>query len=533
MSNPTTTPSPVDGSDQPDRKAASPPDAPTDITTPAASTPSLTSPPPAVTTTTTATVPPTSTTVPPTTTTAPPAATTGTTTRPTTTPTTSTPSPLAIDDRPPLQSSFRAGLLVAAFPGIVIALTATIGIYLVLVQSGTDEVSNQDRYTAVGIGILVGIVFVFANAYVFQHHTSPDHMNPRQYGELRERWTTLDAELGMVCPAPTGSETQKAACISALAHRNYIAEELAIPKDAKKSTGGRWALGSAFVDLWVRLHDAEASLFILQAREQVVANGLFDEHRLIGSDMKNHDLMLAQLRGAITVLGGKEYLVSATAAEDTGTPGTTPQSNSPPVSPESGARMVLSNIRRTINSIRDESRAGLLQTRNYLIWTGMVTLFVTYALLALAILMGASESTIVAALTFFLVGGLVGLFSQLRSTSSETVRSGEDDFGLALARLIYVPVLSGLAGIGGVLVMTMLYPSLGVPLDVSTSAAGVSTPQLAEIFDLSRNGFGLLVAAVFGLTPDLLINRLQGQADQYKSKLAETGVETRGPTPPK
>ncbi len=57
-------------------------------------------------------------------------------------------------------------------------------------------------------------------------------------------------------------------------------------------------------------------------------------------------------------------------------------------------------------------------------------------------------------------------------------------------------------------------------------------PPLADIFNLAKNGFGLLIAAVFGLTPDLLINRLQGQADQYKTDLAQTSVETRGATPP-
>jgi hypothetical protein len=449
------------------------------------------------------------------------------------------PESLAIDDRPPRQSSFRAGLLISAFPAIVLAMVATIGVLLVLDKVGQDGLDEHDRFYAVGAGVLAGLVFVVANAALFRNHTSPDQMNPRQYGELRERWTTLNAQLGLVCPPTTNGETQTAACLSALAHRNYIAEELAIVKDAKKSTGPRWALGSGFIDLWVRLHDAEASLLVLQAREQVVANGLFDEQRLMDSEVPHGTLLLAQLRGAVTLLGGKEFLVSATAAEGTGATSTTapPTTPAPPGSPpaptEIDARLVLSNIRRTINGFRDESRAGLLETRNYLTWTGMITCLATYSLLILAILMDASRSTIVAAAAFFLVGGLVGLFSQLRSTSSESVRSGEDDFGLAQARLLYVPVLSGLAGIGGVLVMTMLYPALGVTLDVTAEPTTTTVPHLADIFNLSKNAFGLLIAAVFGLTPDLLINRLQGQADQYKAELAQTGVEMRTPPLPK
>jgi hypothetical protein len=44
-------------------------------------------------------------------------------------------------------------------------------------------------------------------------------------------------------------------------------------------------------------------------------------------------------------------------------------------------------------------------------------------------------------------------------------------------------------------------------------------PPLDNIFDLDKNLIGLLVAAVFGLTPGLLFDRLQQQADKYKADL--------------
>jgi hypothetical protein len=43
--------------------------------------------------------------------------------------------------------------------------------------------------------------------------------------------------------------------------------------------------------------------------------------------------------------------------------------------------------------------------------------------------------------------------------------------------------------------------------------------SLEDIFNLSKNLIGLLVAAVFGLTPGLLFERLQQQSDKYKSDL--------------
>jgi len=42
---------------------------------------------------------------------------------------------------------------------------------------------------------------------------------------------------------------------------------------------------------------------------------------------------------------------------------------------------------------------------------------------------------------------------------------------------------------------------------------------LEDIFDLHKNIIGLLMAAVFGLTQGLLFERLQQQAEKYKSDL--------------
>jgi hypothetical protein len=44
-------------------------------------------------------------------------------------------------------------------------------------------------------------------------------------------------------------------------------------------------------------------------------------------------------------------------------------------------------------------------------------------------------------------------------------------------------------------------------------------PNLEDIFDFKKNLIGLFVAAVFGLAPGLLFDRLQQQADRYKADL--------------
>jgi len=54
-------------------------------------------------------------------------------------------------------------------------------------------------------------------------------------------------------------------------------------------------------------------------------------------------------------------------------------------------------------------------------------------------------------------------------------------------------------------------------------------PSLGDIFDLRENLIGLLVAAVFGLAPGALFNRLQQQADRYNADLksSQPTEETR------
>jgi hypothetical protein len=196
------------------------------------------------------------------------------------------------------------------------------------------------------------------------------------------------------------------------------------------------------------------------------------------------------------------------------------------------ATQTLISVHKAIDDFRDQSRAGLARTRVHLIWAGLMTAVVAYILLALAILDDVPAYQIVAGAAFFLVGAVSGLIWQLRSSGSE-IRSGEDDFGLDQARLVYVPILSGLAGVGGVLVLAMLYPTLNVVPDTSSAAdVRADVPAISAIFDLNRNRFGLLVAAVFGLTPDLLINRLQGEADRYRRQLEASSVQTRADAPP-
>jgi len=103
-------------------------------------------------------------------------------------------------------------------------------------------------------------------------------------------------------------------------------------------------------------------------------------------------------------------------------------------------------------------------------------------------------------------------------------------------RLLYSPVLSGLAAVGGVVVVAMLHASLSGPIVTYSEAAvpgevvvaALEAPQLKLIFDLEANRFGVVLAAVFGLTPSLLVSRVQGLADRFQADLQSTTVQAGG-----
>jgi len=95
------------------------------------------------------------------------------------------------------------------------------------------------------------------------------------------------------------------------------------------------------------------------------------------------------------------------------------------------ARSALRDVRRTINEFRDGLWEGLVTLRNQLM-AGVST----YILLCFAIIAGASPESIMAAMAFYLVGALVGLFGRLYAESQ--TEKASNDYDLTLARIIFV-----------------------------------------------------------------------------------------------
>lgn len=395
----------------------------------------------------------------------------------------------------------------------------------------SDAHSPWANEFAVVIGILATVITAILYGIFSRDRFRPERANPWQYGELSARRDYLESGFNAYCQGTAATPAFQAACAEARAHLDHMALVLGPSHSQKSDAGGslsvaedpgqllsadKWILGTGFVELWQRLHATEAALFSQRPLAQRLSYGRQDVLRLSGCELATGGTLKLRLEEAILTL---EKIPD--------------DSNGARTPAEKRATEILISVHKTIDDYRDQSRAGLARTRVHLIWAGVMTAAVAYILLALAILDDVEPYQIIGGAAFFLVGAVTGLIWQLRRSNIE-LRSGEDDFGLDLARLIYVPVLSGLAGVGGVLLMSMLYPSLNfalaVPVDPNTTTP-VEIPPVDAIFDLNKNRFGLVMAAVFGLTPDLLINRLQGLADKYQTQLAATSPQTRSSEP--
>ena len=174
---------------------------------------------------------------------------------------------------------------------------------------------------------------------------------------------------------------------------------------------------------------------------------------------------------------------------------------------ENEARSALREIRRTLNEYRDNLWEGLIRSRNRLMMIITITGFITYILLCIPIVRNIDASYVVAATIFFLVGAIVGLFNRLYLETK--VDNAVNDFGLSMARVIATPLLSGLSAVSSVLIITMI------------AGATQNNLKLPDDFTsiYSINPWHILMAAIFGLAPGLLIGMLQQKAESYKSDI--------------
>jgi hypothetical protein len=429
----------------------------------------------------------------------------------------------------------------------LIAAMITVLVYVVPMRDPYRWVND----CAVPIGIVGGAVLWLLAAVPAQRSACARYANMASYDSIHARLRQLEARLGTFDAQPhakPGTLTEQvAACTNAYEEARSCSE--AIKEALHKDRALAWAQGTGYLNVWNLIYLAEEALIEIEPLSMVLAGALHDESRIEGSTIDNREALLDKVRAAVAVLAPQAvpYLdklpptprqacgaAVGTASLQTGAVLTVkgqvgraksefrrirtwstsrwphvmahPYRVHSPDQQGAYARAVLREVRYTIDKFRGLRWAGLVRARKARLATALVTGLTAYVLLAVAVTRHAPTTAIVAAVVFFLIGAIIGLFNRMYGEYGDD--TGVDDYGLSTARLILIPLISGLAAVGGVLVTTV-FSNIGTPPHL----------KLDAIFDLNSGPYGLLIAAAFGLAPGLLLSGLHQQADKYKADL--------------
>ena len=457
----------------------------------------------------------------------------------------------------------------------VIASSVTVGLYLTLPSSPVAFLGvspSSQWYTLVYSSFLAGIIWLLA-AIPCSYLSTVQNANPRNYSLLKSRLHQLKASLGMKDYAD-GAYEEINSIETAMEHAGFkdknlhqwdiVREAYACCIDVSRklykfSAGTTWIIGTGYNSAWTLLHHAEEAMYEVADVETLVRGAKHDFLAIEGSHMNRQDELLENVIQAVAVLKpealiyfkehqpGKssvalcQFIQRTQISKPSSADGNGSTKNV--VDPDAqanavaAARATLREVRSTLNDFRDNRWEGIVRQRSRLLKTIAATGIVTHVLLCITILTNASlnvaahkqftgmtpfQTGLMAATIFYMVGAIAGLF--VRFYSESRAAASIDDFGLSAIRLTALPLLSGLAGIGGVLVAVML-ATLGGPTLIGSSAEKVV--QLSTIFSLDPRL--LLTAAIFGVAPNLLIKGLQQKADEYATELkSSTAAGTQG-----
>jgi len=411
------------------------------------------------------------------------------------------------------------GLYTAAFIGTatlipVIATLASAALYIALPQFPWQKLS-----AALG-GTLLALFVWSLLALSYHRSTAIDRADAYSYNLLLIRLYRLEAWLDILDVDPRLSNKQVFAI-----GLNEVRTFVGAARRTFVQPSPSWMSAIGYVNLSRLLHRAEEALILIEPVDAVFVDASPEEINLENSTLENKDYYLMTLRRALKRLdpAAAIYLMMQPPLEPPSwqdfsfdpdpNPRPTLDASSQKESEEERkriksnesfnaemrARTMVREVKSSLNRSFDDQWEKLIRVRNHLLRMTILTGLVLYILTEIALISGIQVSTLLSATFFFLIGAAVGLFSRLYEQSQ--VDTSIDNIRLAVARLMAAPLFSGLAAIGGVLVTQKL-----------------ATPGSNNPFEV-LNVFNILIAATFGLAPNLFFNAIQRQADQYKTNL--------------
>lgn len=449
--------------------------------------------------------------------------------------------------------------LMPAVPAIGLVITA-LAFYGVTVWWLPGQPYNVLTFA---IGIVITIVLWLVAAIFYRSRTSAARANPRHFGPVMAWHSRFKQRCTAEEERMNGMTRTHGWWSARMALSDAEAACTAIDKAVEKP-GAQWVSQSAYLQLENYRHQAEEAWIECGPVEEVPKVALAAQRRLQGSRIANSDQLIQQLKVAVKSLGpaAQPYAVLMRAFPDEGTTATPDRSATRlgeegrgdgktsisgsmlseaalpiPEPVEIQARATVREVVSTINRYREGRFTKLVAARNQLLVAAALIGLATYLMATMAILWRWNTPTILpsgifwpdmflGAMTLYLFGASFGLLYRLYGES--TTKRAVDDYGLSLIRLVTSPVFSGFAAVAGVLLyyLVLIYTGGG-----GAGGSGLASAQVAEVFNLAKYPVDFLIAAIFGLTPNLIIKYLQQQTKQYigdleSSEKADTSAET-------
>ena len=408
------------------------------------------------------------------------------------------------------------------------------------------------KVNAAVFGSVVALALWVIAGYVLRPFAGVGNANETSFDEILARLQVLRRRLAALAnsdaPEPDPNlEMARAATDAACALVGFPQtgpEDLGRVPREELDHSPRWVLGIGYISVWHRIHQAEEALMLARDAD-TITDAAETLRRVTDSGFHTEASLRYQVRLAVEVYEPKAAAyfnplekpilgpVSETITEAADKMRAAAVSTLSDVTLEARARNMIREVRHVINDFRDSSWGSLVNERNSLVQKGILTGVAAYVLLVVAVVAAVPEAALLAAIVFYLIGAVVGLFVRLRDDTrirEESKATGVDDYGLGTVNLIVTPLACGIAAVAGVLITALIAsPAVIAVISPVTAAAAEATgttttelPELTDIFSLKYVP-GLLVAAIFGVSPNLLITRLQQQAERLKGDIQKSG----------
>ena len=370
--------------------------------------------------------------------------------------------------------------------GLATAVVLTVVLYWRFTASGVPGTRLWTLVVAAAVGLGAGW-YMSGRAAAIRRSTDA---YPEQEQEIRNRCAEAWARLPAV-----GSDAEA------------IRRSLRRLDQELVREGPQWLDGAGYLDAWDHLHNAEENLLLIDTTTEVTATGLNDLLRLHNSRVAAKSKLIDELKEAIPHL-------SSTSGSNLNPPLAQPN----PCDPDS-ARRRIKNVRAAINQDRAGKWRQVIKARNGLGQGVLATAVITYAMVAVAVVVGLDPRMLISAGVFYGVGAAVSAAHQLtlRSRSQGEI----EDFGYANVKLLVAPALAGLVAVLAVATLAQASVSFG------NQTYGAHFESWQATFDWTRNPDAIWVAAVFGFAPSLLFAifqaRVNGVLDSLKSSQPSGG----------